>query len=285
MYPRAVAYTRARSVPEALETLATYGPDACPLAGGMSLVPWLKYRQRSPGLLVDVGRLAELAGIEPGDGPLRIGATTRHADVAVWRDAVALALLPELAAGIGDVQVRGMGTVGGGLAAVEPTGDWGGALLAMRGSVVARSVSGERRIASDDFFLDTYRSSLRPDELLTEVLLPVPSERFGTAAVKLDKRAAAAPLMSCAVRIDLDATGSVREAGVGCVGLAGYPVRLGEVEAALRGASCTPEAIGDAAACARDAADDAFAGSVLTKLVRDALGRASERAQRLEAVA
>ncbi|HEX6445142.1 MAG TPA: FAD binding domain-containing protein [Streptosporangiales bacterium] len=283
MYPRAFAYTRARSVPEALEALSAYGPDACPLAGGMSLVPWLKYRQRSPGLLVDVGRIAELAGIERPDDTLCVGALTRHADVVAWRGDPALGLLPELAAGIGDVQVRGMGTVGGSLAAVEPTGDWGGALLAMRGSVVARSASGQRLIASDDLFVDTYRSSLRPDELLTEVRLPVPDGRFGTAAAKLDHRAAAAPLSSCAVQVELDDADRVRLAGVGCIGVAGYPIRLAEVEATLRGAPCTPEAIGDAAACARHATDDAFTGSVLARLLRDALTRAAERAERVEA--
>jgi aerobic carbon-monoxide dehydrogenase medium subunit len=283
MYPRAFAYTRAGSVPEAVESLSAYGLDARPLAGGMSLVPWLKYRQRSPGLLVDVGRLAELAGIEQPDDTLCVGALTRHADVAAWRGDPALGLLPELAAGIGDVQVRGMGTVGGSLAAVEPTGDWGGALLAMRGSVLARSTSGERLIASDDLFVDTYRSSLRPDELLTEVRLPVPDGRFGTAAAKLDNRAAAAPVLSCAVQIELDDDDRVRLAGVGCIGVAGFPIRLGAVEAALRGTPCTQEAIADAAACAKRATDDAFTGSVLVRLLRDALGRASERAERVEA--
>lgn len=282
MYPRAVAYTRAGSVPEAVDALAQYGPDACPLAGGMSLVPWLKYRQRSPGLLVDVGRLTELAGIEQADDSWCVGALTRHADVAALRGDVALHLLPELAAGIGDVQVRGMGTVGGSLAAVEPTGDWGAALLALRGSVVARSASGDRVIASDDLFVDTYRSSLRPDELLTEVRLPVPDGRFGTAAAKLDHRAAAAPLLSCAVQVELDDGDRVRLAGVGCVGVAGFPIRLVGVETALRGAPCTAEAIADAAACASDATDDAFTTSVLARLLRDALTRAGERARRVE---
>ena len=109
--------------------LAEHGPDAVPLAGGTSLIPQMKYRERNPAVVVDVGWLRELAGVTVDGGRMRIGATTRHHEAAAWRGPRELALVRELAAGIGDPQVRNMGTVGGSIAAVEPAGDWGPAVL------------------------------------------------------------------------------------------------------------------------------------------------------------
>ncbi|HZD66094.1 MAG TPA: FAD binding domain-containing protein, partial [Acidimicrobiales bacterium] len=199
MYPRAFAYHRAGSAAEAVDRLATHGDRARVLAGGMSLLPMMKYRQRAPEVLIDVGRLTELAGVALQGRVLRIGATARHHELAAWRAGPALAMVPELARRIGDPQVRNMGTVGGGLAAVEPTSDWATALLACRGEVVVRRAGGERRIAADDLFLDTHRSALAPDELLVEAAFSLPAGRVGTAHAKFEARAAAAAVMSAGV--------------------------------------------------------------------------------------
>lgn len=281
MYPRPFAYLRPRSPAEALAQLSEHGGEARPLAGGMSLVPLLKYRQLSPRVLVDIGRLRELAGIRAADGILQIGATTRHHEVADWDWDTSLALFGELAARIGDAQVRSMGTVGGGLAAVEPTGDWGTALLAMRGEVVAAASGGERHIAADDFFLGTGRSALRPDELLTQALFPVPGGQFGTAAAKFETRRAA-PLASCAALVAIGDDGRVREAGLACTGLDGFPVRLAGAEAALTGQKFGPDVVDAAADAARNAAPDRFRGALIARLAADALRRAGLRSQRHE---
>lgn len=276
MYPRAFAYAHPHTVGEALGRLAEYGADASVLAGGMSLVPQLKYRLRSPRVVVDVGGLRELAGLTLDQDVLRIGALTRHVDAARWTGCARLGMVAELAGRIGDPQVRNMGTVGGALAAVEPTGDWGAALLAMRGEVVAEATAGQRRIAADDLFVAGRTSSLRPDELLTEVRLPLPSNRYGTASAKFEQRAGAA-MMSCAACVELDDAGLVRAAGIAAVGLADHPVRLPEVEAAVRDRPLGAAALDDAVAAARGAGAD-HRRSVLGRLVRDALRTAAARA-------
>ncbi|MQA77624.1 MAG: xanthine dehydrogenase family protein subunit M [Streptosporangiales bacterium] len=274
MYPRAFAYVRPRSTEEAVAQLAEHGDGANVLAGGMSLVPMLKYRQRAPGVLVDIGRLTDLAGVDATGDTVEIGATTRHADVAALASGAGVTpMLAELAGRIGDVQVRNMGTVGGGLAAVEPTGDWGAALLALRGEVVAVASGGERRIAADDLFVATYTTSLRPDELLTRVLLPQ-GGRLGAAQAKFERRTAAG-VLSCVAAVCLGDGDDVIEAGVGCIGLEGHPVRLTEVEDVLRGQPFGSELV--AAAAAAVGADD-FRRSVLGSLVRDALERAGAQA-------
>lgn len=283
MYPRSFDYMRVRHVPEAVALLAEHGDGARILAGGMSLIPMMKYRELSPDVVVDIGRLRELAGIAIDGLVLRIGATTRHDEVASWQGPGAVGMVPELAAAIGDVQVRAMGTVGGGLAAVEPTGDWGAALLAMRGEVVVVSAAGERRIASDDLFVATHRSTLGPDELLTETRLPLPARRFGTAFGKFQIRAAAAPLLSCAGCVELGGDGRVATAGLGCSGLEGHPVRLADAEDVLLGERVGPDVAAESGEIARAGAGGGFRGSVVAKLVRETVQRAGDRAERVMA--
>lgn len=278
MYPRPFSYVRARDAGDAIRRLAEHGEEASLLAGGMSLVPMMKYRQRSPRVLVDIGRLDELAGIAMDGKVLRIGATTRHYEAASWVGAEALGMVRELAARIGDPQVRNMGTVGGGLAAVEPTGDWGTALIAMRGQVVAASELGERVITSDDLFVGTQHSRLHPDELLTELRLPLPQRQYGTAFAKFEKRAAAAPLISCAASVELAGDGRIARVGLGCVGLDGFPVRLQGVEDVLTGGPPDTDLVEGAVEAARMGVGG-FRGSVLGSVVREVLQRATERAQ------
>jgi aerobic carbon-monoxide dehydrogenase medium subunit len=278
MYPRPFTYLRPSSAAEALAQLAEHGSEARPLAGGMSLVPLLKYRQLSPRVLVDIGRLRELAGIRVVDGVLRIGATTRHYEVADWDWDASLAAFGELAGRIGDTQVRSMGTAGGGLAAVEPSGDWGTALLAMRGEVVAAASGGERHIAADDFFVGSGRSALRPDELLTQAWFPLPAGRFGTAAVKFEARRGA-PLASCAALVAIDDDGRVSETGLACTGIDGFPVRLAGAEAVLSRQPFGPDMVSAAAEAAREAAPDRFRGALIARLAGDALRLAGRRAQ------
>ncbi|MGH3435850.1 MAG: FAD binding domain-containing protein [Sciscionella sp.] len=277
MYPRAFDYLRPQDVSEVTAALARYGADARVLAGGMSLVPMLKYRQCSPAVLVDIGRLTGLSGIDMGEDVVSLGAVTHHHEVAAWRCREALAAVPELAARIGDAHVRNMGTVGGGLAAVEPTGDWGTLVLAMRGEVVATSTRGERTIPIDSFFVDTHRSSLEVDELLTEVRLPIPERDFGTAFAKFEARSGAA-LISCAGCVEL-AGERVTRIGLACVGVRGFPTRLAAAEELLLGRRPAAQAFEEAVAEARTECGDDFRGAVVGSLLREVLLSATRRAR------
>jgi carbon-monoxide dehydrogenase medium subunit len=229
-------------------------------------------------VIVDIGRLRELAGVTTEGTVLRLGATTRHHQVAAWTDGGSVAAIPELASRIGDTQVRNMGTVGGGVAAVEPTGDWGTVVLAMRGAMVAVSTRGERTVVSDSFFLGTHRNALAADELVSEVRLPLPERAFGTAFAKFEPRTAAA-LASCAGCIEL-ADGHVARAGLACVGLWGFPTRLPAAERLLTGECPSAELFEHAVQLVRTEADGGFHGAVVCSLLRQVLQDATERARR-----
>ncbi len=167
----AFEYHRATSVADAAATLGRTGGRA--LAGGQSLVGAMKLRLAQPGHLVDLSGIAELKGIRKEGDTLVIGAMTRHAEVA-QSDVVrhAIPALAALAEGIGDRQVRNMGTLGGSLANNDPAADWPAGVLGLGATVVTQ----KRRIAADDFFKGMYETALGADEIIVSVSFPVPKK-------------------------------------------------------------------------------------------------------------
>ena len=162
MYPAPFDYLRAASVAEALAALAAH-PDGQLLAGGHSLLPALKLRLAQPALLIDIGRLQALAGVERRAGRLRIGALTCHDRVARSPEVAAGArLLAEACAKVGDPAVRNWGTLGGNLAHADPASDPPAALAAAGAELELTSAAGVRRVAAADFFSDLFVTQLGP---------------------------------------------------------------------------------------------------------------------------
>src|SRR6185295_9048780 len=143
------------TIDDALALLAANPDEAKILAGGHSLIPAMKLRLAQPGLLVDIGRIKDLAYIREESDQVAIGATTTHYQI----ESSALLqkicpLLPECAGHIGDVQVRNKGTIGGSVAHSDPAGDWPAAIIALNAEMIIASKSGERSVKADDFFVD-----------------------------------------------------------------------------------------------------------------------------------
>jgi len=167
----AFEWTRATTVADAAAALAKSGGKA--LAGGQSLVGAMKLRLAQPGTLVDLSGIAELKGIKRDGDAVVIGAMTRHAEIAE-SSAVksAIPALAGVAQGIGDRQVRNMGTLGGSIANNDPAADWPAAVLGLSATVVTN----KRNIAADDFFKGMYETALAADEVITAVTFPVPKK-------------------------------------------------------------------------------------------------------------
>jgi carbon-monoxide dehydrogenase medium subunit len=238
MIPAPFDYQRASSVDEAIALLTEHGDDAKLLAGGHSLLPLMKLRLAQPTVLVDIGRIGELSSIADGGGTVRIGALTRHHDVAnseVVREQVPL--LAEVAGQIGDPQVRHRGTIGGSIAHGDPASDLPAVLLALRGTVVARGPGGEREIAADDFFTGFLETALAPDEVLTEIRVPtVPG--VGWAFEKFNRRAQDWAIVGVAAVLTNGSVGP----GVGLVNMGSAPLRATGTEDALRSGSGAADA-------------------------------------------
>ncbi|MCC6473433.1 MAG: xanthine dehydrogenase family protein subunit M [Burkholderiales bacterium] len=169
MYP--LTYARARTLSEARELLAKHD-EARLLAGGMTLIPTLKARLAAPSLLVDIGQVQELQGIEAKGDRLVIGAGTRYVDIA--RSALVKRMIPALAylvSRVGDPQVRNRGTMGGSVANNDPVADSPAAVLALGATVRTE----RREIAADEYFKGLFETALAPGEIITGFSFPVPA--------------------------------------------------------------------------------------------------------------
>ncbi len=169
-------YVRAGSVAEAIELLGRHGSDAKLIAGGQSLLPALNLRLSTPALLIDIGRLAALRGITAGDGGLRIGANTTHAELAASADVARLApMLTRAIAHVAHPAIRTRGTIGGSLANADPAAELPACALALGARIVAQGPGGARTISADAFFTGLFETALAPDEILTAIELdPAP---------------------------------------------------------------------------------------------------------------
>jgi aerobic carbon-monoxide dehydrogenase medium subunit len=276
--PAPFEYERASTVDEAVGLLARHGDEAKLLAGGHSLLPLMKLRLAAPSVLVDIGGIGDLAFVSEtpaDDGTLRIGAMTRHHDLAtseLVREQVPL--LAHVAGQIGDPQVRHRGTIGGSMAHGDPASDLPASLLALRATLVARGPGGERQISADDFFTGFLETALGDDEVLTEIRVPaVPG--VGWAFEKFSRRAQDWAIVGVATVMTDGAGGP----GVGLVNMGMQPLRAAGVEEALR-AGAAPA---DAAARADDGTeppDDLNASPEYRRhLARVLVRRALETAQ------
>jgi len=169
-------YHRAGSLEDA-EAALKAAEDGLPLAGGMTLIPTLKQGLAMPSDLVDLGGIADLAGVSAAGDVLSVGAMTTHAAVADSEEAQRMIpALACLAAGIGDPAVRNRGTIGGSLANNDPAADYPAAVLGLDATIVTT----RREIAADDFFIDMFETALEDGELIAAVRFPKP-KRAGYA--------------------------------------------------------------------------------------------------------
>ena len=161
-------FERPATLAEAQRAAAAGGAKV--LAGGQTLLASMKLRLANPETLVDLGGIAELAGIRREGNAVVIGAMTRHADVAASADVKsAIPALAELAGGIGDRQVRAMGTIGGSLANNDPAACYPAGVLALNATIQTT----QRKIAADDFFQGMFTTALQDGELITSVSFPL----------------------------------------------------------------------------------------------------------------
>jgi len=179
----------------------------------------------------------------------------RHADLEHSAAGATLPILHDCAAGIADVQVRNLGTIGGSLAEADPSGDWGTALLALDTSVICSGPSGQRTVPLENFITDAYTTVLAHDEIVTEVRVKVPSKNSGGAHLAFKRSAPVYPTASASVQLTLGDHNMCKDARVvlGCVGL--KAIRAKEAEGVLRGKPLDEKNIRAAVDAARAAAD------------------------------
>jgi len=251
--PAAFDYARPTSLDEALTLLARGAGSAKVLAGGQSLLPLMRLRLASPGKLIDIGRIAELRAIRDlGGGATGIGALATYRDVldsklATGNHPILASAIP----GIGDVQVRNRGTLGGAIAHADPASDMPAILLALDASIVIRSGGGERVVGIDGFFQGAFATDLAEDEILTEIRLPATPAGAGMAYCSIEQPASGYSMVGVAAVVGRSG-GSISSARVAITGVADVAYRAAGVEKALIGSDGGAAAIDAAAAHATD---------------------------------
>ena len=280
MIPASFEYERAESPEHALELLREFGEEAKLLAGGQSLLPFMKLRLALPSALVDIGRLTELSYVREDGDRIALGALTTHEEVhrsELLR--TACPLVAHAAGEVGDPQVRHLGTIGGSIAHGDPAGDLPAILLALEADIVVRGPGGERTVAALDFFRGAFETDLGPQELLVEIRIPR-TAGAGWSYLKFHPRAQDWAIVGVAALVQR-ANGGVGSAAVGLTNMGPTPLRATAVERALA-AGEAPATAAQAASEGTNPVSDPFASAEYRRelakvLVRRALEEALSR--------
>ena len=267
MLPAAFDYRAPASLDEALSILQQRGDEAKVMAGGQSLIPLLKLRFARPQLVVDIGRLPAMNSIRRQDGHVAIGALARHVDIERSKElAATLPVMVEAARWIADPLVRNRGTLVGSVCHADPSGDWASVLLALGAEIVARGQGGERVLHADGFFTGPFTTALRPDEVVTEVRVPLPKGPAGGTYLKLERKVGDFATVAVAAQAELEGD-KVARAGIGLTAVGPNNIKATEAEHFLHGKVPTDQVIAEAARLAAEAADpkDDIRGSAAYK--------------------
>ncbi len=253
MIPAVFDYIAPRTLDEALRVLADHGEDAKLLAGGHSLLPLLKLRLARPGLLIDLNRIPGLNAISQEGEKIVIGALATHYQIESSELLKKRCpLLPQTAREIADVQVRNRGTIGGSLIHADPSADWPAAVLALGAELKLRGPKGERTVGAEQFFVGPMTTATEPNEILTEICVPVFPRRSGSAYLDMAQPASGFAIAGVAVWLSINAKGRCEAIGIGITGLSDKPFRAHAVEERLRGNKLTPKLIEASAAQVAD---------------------------------
>ena len=282
MKPVSFRYFAPHSVDEAVDLLATHGQEGKILAGGQSLVPAMNFRLARPASLIDINRIDALDYVRVDGGELRIGALARHARFEAPVTGGGLgALLPRVARYIGHLPIRSRGTFCGSIAHADPASEWCLLAATLDAELVIVSRRGQREVRPNEFFVTALITTLEPDELLTEIRLPLLDDGWRTGFAEFSRRAGDFALAMCAAFLRFE-DGRIVEARIGVGGATDRPSRIAAAEAILTGTEGERAILreaGNVAAETIDPLEDIHASAEYRRdLVRAMVVRALEQA-------
>jgi carbon-monoxide dehydrogenase medium subunit len=256
MKPPAFEYASPSTIAEAVSLLASCNGNAKVISGGQSLMPMLAFRLASPELLVDLKHLKNLDTISIGKDGVRLGAKVRWCDIENdQRLTLSHPLLAEAIKHVAHYQIRNRGTVGGSLAHADPSAEMPGVALTCDAQMTIVGSSGTRIEKAADFFTGPLQTSLEPDEILTEVHLPVWPAARRWAFREFARRKGDFAMAGVALFYDLDEEDSAVDAHIGAIGVSDCPIRLTAAETVLNGNVVTEQTIAAVIKAAKDSID------------------------------
>lgn len=287
MIPPRFDYFSPATLPEAISLLQQHGDDAKILAGGHSLIPLMKLRFATPAILIDINRIPDLSYIREANGYLVIGALTRESDLD-HSDLIQTKypILADTAAVIADPLVRNLATVGGNLAHGDPANDHPATMLALDAAVVAIGPSGTRTIPVKNLFNGPLSTTLNPNEILTEIRIPIPPLHSGGAYLKMERKVGDFAAAAVAVQLTVGKGNLCERIGIGLTNVGATPIKAVRAEQLLRGQTISDAIIQAAAQTASEEAQPSadlrgsveYKRSLVRVLTTRALNRALQRA-------
>jgi aerobic carbon-monoxide dehydrogenase medium subunit len=251
-------YRQPETPEEALALLHELGEDARVMAGGTALVIMMKQRLVMPDCLISLQKLRGLDHIDASNGEIHLGALTTHRSVE--QSPVVRTRVPALAETyhqVATIRIRNVATVGGALAHADPNQDSPVMLMALGARVQLTSTAGTREVPIEEFFTDYYETVRQPDELVSEVIVPVPNPRSGSIYLKfLPRTADDYATVGVAATVSIDpSTQTCQDCHIamGCV--AATPVRAQAAEALIHGQRLTQALAHEAGALAQQVTD------------------------------
>lgn len=284
MKPPPFEYACPKTLEEAVNLLASRLGNAKVISGGQSLVPMMAFRLAAPELLVDIKDLQGLNAVHTEDSGTRLGAKVRWCDIE--RDQSlrqAQPLLAEAVKHIAHYQVRNRGTIGGSLAHADPSAELPGIAVTCEARITIVGAGGQRVEEARSFFAGSLETTLEPDEIITELLLPAWPNGRCWAFVEFSRRKGDFALAGVALFYDLDECGRAENSHVGAIGISDRPVRLAAAEAVMNGqfiVEDTISAVSKAAMASIDPPSDIHAPGAYRRAL---LGTLLERALRQSA--
>jgi len=289
MKPAPFEYYAPDSLEQALSLMSQYTGEAKILAGGQSLVPAMNFRVVQPTILIDLNRIEQLSYIREESEVIRIGSMARERHLE-FDSAIAkrTPLLHEAVPFIAHPQIRNRGTIGGSIVNADPAAELPVLMLALSARLKAKSVSGERWIDAQDFFMGMFTTALEPDEILVEIELPASPSRTGWSFMEVAPRAGDYALMGVAALVTLDENKRCEHSRLVYLNAGEGPVEAKEAEKLLIGESLDDGLIESAASKVSEHeinpfgnihASPEFQRHLANVLTKKALKQATQRAE------
>jgi CO/xanthine dehydrogenase FAD-binding subunit len=248
-------YCAPKGLEEALDVFAEYGERARALAGGTDLILFMEKGRLKPDLVVEIPSCPPFVGIEATNSHIRIGSRTTMRELEtspLIREKISI--LAEAASKVGSLQIRNLATIGGNICTASPAGDTLPALLVLDASVKLVSKSGERLVPLREFFVGPGETVRQPNELLTEVIVPLPSSHSGYSFYKLSvRRYMDIAIVNVAAFVAVNGDGFITDAKIALGSVAPTPIRAYEAEERLKGNTINDILLDEVGRLAQDA--------------------------------
>jgi carbon-monoxide dehydrogenase medium subunit len=230
-----------KTLKEALTLLNKYKDEGKVICGGQSLLILMRQGLVAPKYLIDIKGISELSYIKEDKDGLKIGATTTHRTIE--KSPVIkkkYPVLAEMETRLASIQTRNWGTIGGNLCHGDPAGDPAPVLIALNATLTVAGIKGKRSMPAEDFTLDYFEVALEPGELLTEIQIPIPPPRTGTAYTKFNIIESDLATVGVAVSMTLGSGDSVcKDVRIALGAAAPAAMRAKKAEKVLKGKKIT----------------------------------------------